>query len=671
LEGVDFLLLGTVSGDDMSTEVIVKFISVSRERTETVEKTFRATGVTTQRVMPIIRKLIAQIQMGFPLTGYLVKVQRDRIYLDLGGVDGVKTGDIFDVFQKSEGVTNLQGEVIAPESVKLRQVQVVEVQDKYSVAKRLIAQDEGDFVDIAETGTPQLERGMFVQKVEAQVEFEQPMPSEQVIAILPFVNHSQEKVDWLGRTISDTLSTELSQLTKFRLAERQRLEQILGEHKLTASELFDPNTIVETGHLWKERYIIAGGYQKLGDKYRIDARRLDVQTSEVFEAQGLIATEDNVFESVQDLGERLRKSIDKSVRRRGVNSLIEGILVDEKHLEQTPTSVYHLFSTLNAYLVEYTLENTTESDQRLIITTQLLGYSHPQKETLDIPVGEVRRLQHTPIFLAEKLSSLLQVQEAGLELKISAMVNGRERLIFQKTPKIQLLPRDNLPWRLNTPDNQSIDLLPAIVAWVSPDSPIVAQILGEAAEYSPYSSILGYQRSDFLTGENAEASIEEKRVAIRKQVKAIYQVLQEKYHIRYVDQSTQYPGRKGQRILHPSDVLNYKSANCIDGVVLFASLLYRAGINPIIVIVPGHAFLGWKAWHDIDEYEFLETTKLGVADFETAFSVGKEAAQEAITIEQLQRLSFDWEGQLKVGEAILLDVKTLKEQKKFTEIPIK
>ena len=34
-------------------------------------------------------------------------------------------------------------------------------------------------------------------------------------------------------------------------------------------------------------------------------------------------------------------------------------------------------------------------------------------------------------------------------------------------------------------------------------------------------------------------------------------------------------------------------ANCVDGTVLFASILRKIGIEPIIVLVPGHAYLGF------------------------------------------------------------------------------
>ena len=53
---------------------------------------------------------------------------------------------------------------------------------------------------------------------------------------------------------------------------------------------------------------------------------------------------------------------------------------------------------------------------------------------------------------------------------------------------------------------------------------------------------------------------------------------------------------------------------------LAAGLILSAGVslNPAIVLVPGHAFVGWETWFGSDEWRYLETTMIGTADFEAA-----------------------------------------------------
>jgi hypothetical protein len=44
------------------------------------------------------------------------------------------------------------------------------------------------------------------------------------------------------------------------------------------------------------------------------------------------------------------------------------------------------------------------------------------------------------------------------------------------------------------------------------------------------------------------------------------------------------------------------------GSVLFASLMYKIGIMPVLVVKPGHMFVGYYLDKDRKQFEFLETT---------------------------------------------------------------
>jgi len=106
------------------------------------------------------------------------------------------------------------------------------------------------------------------------------------------------------------------------------------------------------------------------------------------------------------------------------------------------------------------------------------------------------------------------------------------------------------------------------------------------------------------------------------QVKAIYLALQNDYDIDYVNSVISYPSGITQRIRLPQDTLKLGSANCIDGTVLFASALENIGLEPLIVLVPGHAFVGWRRWTGSNYAEFLETTMIGNYSFKEALDEG-------------------------------------------------
>ena len=65
-------------------------------------------------------------------------------------------------------------------------------------------------------------------------------------------------------------------------------------------------------------------------------------------------------------------------------------------------------------------------------------------------------------------------------------------------------------------------------------------------------------------------------------------------HVRLIDQS-----------------IKLKQANCVDGTVLFASILRKIDIAPFLVMVPGHMFLGFYLDEAQEIPTFLETTLLG------------------------------------------------------------
>ena len=52
-------------------------------------------------------------------------------------------------------------------------------------------------------------------------------------------------------------------------------------------------------------------------------------------------------------------------------------------------------------------------------------------------------------------------------------------------------------------------------------------------------------------------------------------------------------------------------ANCVDGSVLFSSILKKIGLRPFLVLVPGHMYLGVYLDKDGDDFVGIETTMIG------------------------------------------------------------
>jgi hypothetical protein len=111
------------------------------------------------------------------------------------------------------------------------------------------------------------------------------------------------------------------------------------------------------------------------------------------------------------------------------------------------------------------------------------------------------------------------------------------------------------------------------------------------------------------------------------ELKAIYDELTEGYRLSYVSVTISYAPWDSQRVSLPRDSLRRGSFNCIDGAVLFASLMEALDIKPYIALVPGHAFVCGYCKH-ADTMYCIETTFMGTADFSSAISSGSKQYDE-------------------------------------------
>jgi hypothetical protein len=111
------------------------------------------------------------------------------------------------------------------------------------------------------------------------------------------------------------------------------------------------------------------------------------------------------------------------------------------------------------------------------------------------------------------------------------------------------------------------------------------------------------------------------------QLGAIYRTIQ-KNGMNYVNAHISFAPGQSQRVKRPCDTIRLKGGNCIDGSVLFASCFEAIGFEPVIVIVPGHAFVGIRSWGDSDRFFFIETTMVSSSDFTQSSSKAAHEYQQ-------------------------------------------
>lgn len=141
-------------------------------------------------------------------------------------------------------------------------------------------------------------------------------------------------------------------------------------------------------------------------------------------------------------------------------------------------------------------------------------------------------------------------------------------------------------------------------AYVNEENPLIDGILREALNTRIVNRFSGYQ--DKRSG------------AVDKQVYALWNVLQ-KRRFKYSSISNSSLSSNlvfSQRVRTFEDALESSQINCVDGSVLFASLLRAVNIDPVLVRFPGHMFVGYYTDAAHKDINFLETTMIGDIDLE-------------------------------------------------------
>ncbi len=293
-------------------------------------------------------------------------------------------------------------------------------------------------------------------------------------------------------------------------------------------------------------------------------------------------------------------------------------------------------------LVQISIDNSDKSSTvaQVYARACIEGFSDTTVSSVQLPAGERSEMALLPVLQLEPVMKLNEIRPATLHVQVYQFGHGDELRLHDQTYPIKLHAYDTALLGIRAPEGKILDLTDYLVAFVTPHAPEVEDLLRRAVEYHPRHQIVGYQGA---------TDIDEARRIVREQVQAMYTALKQDAGLVYINSPLNFGKQEGQitqRVRLPSTSLHEdrSRANCIDGTVLYASLLELAALEPFIVIVPGHAFIGWRVWRGIDQYDFLETTLTGTEAFEKALQMGKEQYDQARAKGFFGRELFDAKG---------------------------
>jgi hypothetical protein len=210
-------------------------------------------------------------------------------------------------------------------------------------------------------------------------------------------------------------------------------------------------------------------------------------------------------------------------------------------------------------------------------------YTIPEMDKVQIALASGVKIPLT----ASLTRSLHERVQSAVYVKVTC--NGQTA--FEETRRVTLIPVDE--WLDDTRNN------PWLPSFVLPRDPAILKIINASRRYligivdDPGAGFDGYQQEDDK--------------AVDRQVRAIWTALVNEYRLQYINPPPAY-SEQTQRLRTPSEIVASNTGTCIDLALLLASCLEYVGIFPVVVLLTGHAFVGyWRSEEAHDDFVAVDT----------------------------------------------------------------
>lgn len=252
-------------------------------------------------------------------------------------------------------------------------------------------------------------------------------------------------------------------------------------------------------------------------------------------------------------------------------------------------------------------------------------------------------------------------QAEPISVAATVEVNGRSIGQHVRTFSVRSINECLLGYNRQLPNGRTRFMSTRLffAAYVNEENPLIDKLLREALNTRIVRRFQGYQN-------HTSGSVD-------KQVYALWHVLQ-KRNFRY--SSVSYSSLSSnvvysQRVRTFDDAFNSSQINCVDGSVLFASLLRAINITPVLVQIPGHMFVGYYTDSQNKNLTFLETTMIGDVDLDDYFPEEKlDSTKNQRSQSEMSRLTFEKSKEYANAEFLRNEMKVRSNQRGYLFVEI-
>lgn len=121
--------------------------------------------------------------------------------------------------------------------------------------------------------------------------------AEKVIGVSSFSNLTMDKsIAWLEIGLADSISYKLKNVQDYIVIDRVNVDKVLGEVQLGQSGVLDENKAKKAGKALGADIIVVGNYVKSGNRVRINAKLVEVESHKILKQVQSDGVIDNIFE---------------------------------------------------------------------------------------------------------------------------------------------------------------------------------------------------------------------------------------------------------------------------------------------------------------------------------------------------------------------------------------
>ncbi len=337
----------------------------------------------------------------------------------------------------------------------------------------------------------------------------------------------------------------------------------------------------------------------------------DVHRADAFMHAGQLDQAQTAIDAADKLG--ANKHNVAGIRKDLVPARASKVVIDEFHQSEIPLGIYHLYGKVKEAGVpaQVWIYNIGTKDRQFRVESEIVGVTNVFSNTVAVLKGASEIVPMVPTLKAGFNASAQRSDTAAqMHVKVTALdpAPAGEKVVYDVSDQVKILPRDSLMLAMKVDEDATRPFDDYMGAWVTPNAKAVDAFLQAAKKRAPKETFAGTQASTL------------------PQVEAIYNELQERGVSYVMDPEVASDTGFAQRTRLPADVLTSNNAQCLEGAILFATMMEAIGLDPMIVRIPGHAFVGWHSAKDPvpdGTRLYVETTMVHTATFADAVKFAK------------------------------------------------